>query len=775
MRIFFLVLFSLSLNFSSVFGQDSDRLSDNAGFQLSEVSPLRKLSTKDLKVTPASFLQENGKSGAASPSLDRKAQEDIPSILTGRKNEAAGGVSVASRQQPDPLNIPSEPITRKDAQPLPDLEPPSSFVPPKKVQSSVETPSATRAPAIQPLASSFAPRSQPVRAQKTEDESKLGPPKIADRRNQVNPRFIRKEIAEVNVRSAEMPIGSKSGNDASQPVEKPLRIRNTGPINRIPNNAATRLPATPTKPPAAELSQFTEMQMSPQLRVMTTGPKTISVDKPGAFNVKVSNLGNLAANEVILGIEIPAWVEIIGTPSATGGVAEVKSMGDAKGIVWTLSYLPGQQDALVSLTLMPRENRAFQLKTEWTTAPISGAAKVMVTQPKLATRIMGPDDIKYGEKAVYTITIENTGNGAAEKVGVSLSETLGGDSASVGTIAAGATKQFEVELTAGESGPLKLEAFVNGDAGVKSGIAKEVLVRRAKLLVTAKAPKFKYAGSALTYNVTVENTGDATAEEISAASLVPLGAEYISGLSNLLENTNRNIRWNIGDLPAGSKREFIITCLIQQAGDATMEIGVRSKTGLTAGDVVTTKVEALADLTLEVVDPRGPQGVGREVVYELLVKNRGTKAATNVLVSGEFSDHIEPVAGKGVASRIEPGVISFTAIPKIDVGESVSLKVVAKAFQPGTHTFRAIVECKAQDIRRIAEGTTKFFGEGIQPTAQSLPSAVSPSDTKTPTGVSETAAPTGIPSSVGLAPVNSVPQNADSVGPATGGSFQPFK
>ena len=53
---------------------------------------------------------------------------------------------------------------------------------------------------------------------------------------------------------------------------------------------------------------------------------------------------------------------------------------------------------------------------------------------------------------------------------------------------------------------------------------------------------------------------------------------------------------------------------------------------LIAGDTFVTRVKALADLKLVVNDPPGPTALGNEATYEILVVNRGTKAAHHVQV-----------------------------------------------------------------------------------------------------------------------------------------------
>ena len=772
-----------------------------SGFRLSDKSPLSRLSTKDNKVTPASFL---GGSDTLPP-LDGpsgSSRQEIPSILTGKKkttNQTKSGSE--TKRKIDPLNIPSVPIGTPTKPLGAPIGQPSSFVPPANTKSAAVEPSGVQS------GGSFAPGS--VRGANTGSaapQTRSGTQGLQSNGS----------------------TSSQIGNASSQIGNASPRIENA-PTRTAPNNGAASNPAprigalqnraaTPTfdqvrtaearntsirsNPPATSTQPnlFTTQKFSPQIKVTSIGPKSLSVNKSGKYEIKIANVGTIDANEIMIGIEIPAWVEIVGNPVASGGVAEAKTFEGGKGVIWSVSFLPAGRDSTVVMDLMPKENRAFNLKTEWTTAPVSNESKVLVTQPNLLTSISGPSDVKYGEKAVYKITIENGGNGAAEKVAVSLSDSLGGDSANVGNIEAGATKQFEVELTAGQAGPLKLQAFVTGDAGVKSEIAKEIVVRRAKLDLIAKGPEFKYAGSAVTYNVTVENKGDAPARNITAASLLPVGAEYISGLTQVTENDGRKIGWTIGEIPANSKREFTLTCLVKQAGEARMEFGVRSVGGLTAADFVTTKIEALADLTLEVVDPRGPQAVGRDVIYELHIKNRGTRAANSVLVSGEFSDHIDPVAGKGAAATIKgDGVITFAPIRIINVGESVVLKVVANSKAPGTHTFRAVVECKAQDIRRVSEGTTKFFGDEIkskprvsrpssntpaldstslQPIEQSAPtSESSPTSTSSPTAENGPALTVpSTPSSSGFVPPSNTPSGdtlpPTNLNPGSGGNFQ---
>jgi hypothetical protein len=151
---------------------------------------------------------------------------------------------------------------------------------------------------------------------------------------------------------------------------------------------------------------------------------------------------------------------------------------------------------------------------------------------------------------------------------------------------------------------------------------------------------------------------------------------------------------------------------------------------------ISTVVEALADLTLEVKDPQGPVPVGQEALYEVHVRNRGTKSADGVEVLAFFSEGIEPTEVEGGPHQISPGQIALAPIATLGPGHEMIYKIKAKAAKSGNHIFRAEVQCPALDTKLAAEETTRFYGE----TADGGPAAEEPaSEAAAPTPVDEQA------------------------------------
>jgi hypothetical protein len=132
---------------------------------------------------------------------------------------------------------------------------------------------------------------------------------------------------------------------------------------------------------------------------------------------------------------------------------------------------------------------------------------------------------------------------------------------------------------------------------------------------------------------------------------------------------------------------------------------------LSATETVVTRVEALADLKLTINEPKGPRPISEEVVYELVVVNRGTKAAEQVQVMMHFSEGMEPTGADGAQAEIAPGQAAFRSIPRIEAGQQLVLKIRARADRPGNHRFRGEVQCADPETRLLSEGTTRFFGE----------------------------------------------------------------
>ncbi len=489
----------------------------------------------------------------------------------------------------------------------------------------------------------------------------------------------------------------------------------------------------------------------PTLRVDVSGPESIAVGKDAMFEVLVTNAGPMAGENILVAVDFPAHVGIVSAEPSDGEVEQTDGTQMAR-VIWTVAQVAAGGQQKLMLKLMPQQNAAFDMNCEWTLMPLTGTAKIEVTQPALAMKVTGPSEVLFGQEASFRFDVTNSGTGAAENVVVSLPAEMGGDQKELGTIPPGETRAFALEIAAAEAGAMSIGAIASADGGLRQEASADFIVRRARLDVATVGPDFKYAGTVATYELTIVNAGDAPATGVIAAAALPAGAQYVDGVEGA-EQIEGGLRWQIGQLAPGERRSYAIRCILEQAGELQFEAGARAEGEIQGADAVATVVEAVADLALAVDDPKGPKPVGDEVIYTLRITNRGSKAATDVKLLCQFSDGIEPTSTSGHPAELVPGQAMFRPIARIDAGQELVIEVRAKATKEGNHVFRAELTCDTPETRRVFEGTTKFFGSARSSTTSNLPSTI------------PAAGPTG------GAPA--LPSSGPSLPPSTGPSLPP--
>jgi hypothetical protein len=399
-------------------------------------------------------------------------------------------------------------------------------------------------------------------------------------------------------------------------------------------------------------------------------------------------------------------------------------MGESQ-VIFSVERLAGRGTASLTLELNPTTNESFALAAEWALRAPATSAQIEVKQALLEIEVSGPPELVYGDKDVYTIVLANPGNGDAKNVSIQVS--MGGDTSDtlvVGTVPAGSRKSFDVEITARQVGGMQVAASATGDNDLRTQAIQDITIRRGKIQLDAQGPGLRYAGTTSAYAVRIANTGDATARGVRASVQLPEGVHYLRGIENAQQDGDQLV-WSVGDLAPGNEQVYQFQCELESDGDMLLRFAAKSTDGLDDSREVTTRVEAIADLTLAVKDPRGPLPVGKDVAYEIEITNRGTEAAMNVNVIGQFSEGIEPVETKGMPAQLASGQVAFEPIRRINPGDTINLTVTARADKSGNHVFRAAVQCEDPETRLVAEDTTRFYGGDVLSSSPST-SSVTP-------------------------------------------------
>jgi uncharacterized repeat protein (TIGR01451 family) len=454
-------------------------------------------------------------------------------------------------------------------------------------------------------------------------------------------------------------------------------------------------------------------RQSPVLAIETVGPRRVAVNKEASYEVVIRNSGEIAAEQIVVNVSIPAWVDVAGAETSAGK-ATAPSSGTGGTLLWQLGRLEAKGREKLTLRLVPRQSRPFDLPVKWDCTPVSAQALIEVQEPRLAVVLHGPREVQFGKGEVYRLEVHNAGNGDTDNVTVALWPNGPGErqpaaTHTFGRLGAGQKKSIEVELTARQEGKVLVGIEARGDGGLRTQITEEIVVRRAGLKIEVEAPRVQYVGTEATYRIRVSNPGSAPAVKPVVTATLPAGARFVSSPQNGRPGADpTQVVWNLETLPAGAETTVIMIAAIGAAGPGRIDAHCVAEGGLSASGSAVTQVEAAASLTLVVEEPTGPVSVSSDATYQLTIQNRGTAAAENVEVElgkGNVPEEIEVAL-----LRAEPGQEIRTTVHYGDEAGNPELKNQDVDF---------VIQVK--DVKRkLAPEIDDDFARSISPEFESL-------------------------------------------------------
>jgi hypothetical protein len=492
----------------------------------------------------------------------------------------------------------------------------------------------------------------------------------------------------------------------------------SGPTGNLPPTAPPTAPTTSTgKPTKPSISSnragqtLASSSKSAALRVELNGPQGVTVGKPAAYSITLTNDSDIVADEVQVRMNIPAWVIVQGAQQTSG---ETGAIADGQGggrLIWNLPRITAHGREQLKLQLVTGEADGFDIAAEWTCKPAAVRTSIVVNQPQIALALAGPADMTFGEEKTFTLTVSNPGTGDAERVLVAVaSGTAPPQQFDAGMIPSGHKKEVPLAVVASQTGSIDLQITAAAENGVEARTSHKITVRKAEISVVMDGPPLKFAGSEAVYSVVVSNSGSATADNVNLSLNLPAGAKYLGGIDGAATSTG-GLRWRIATLQPGARRQYDVRLQLTAAGTNRVELQSQAAASGVANCVAETEVEAVSDLKLVVNDPAGPTPLSESAVFELTLMNRGSQAARQVKLIMQFSDGVEPVSFEGCEARIVPGQILCQPLAQLGPGEQATLRIKAQARQAGAHHFRIEVTTADDDARLVSEGTTRFFAE----------------------------------------------------------------
>ncbi|MGJ8640561.1 MAG: CARDB domain-containing protein [Opitutaceae bacterium] len=309
-------------------------------------------------------------------------------------------------------------------------------------------------------------------------------------------------------------------------------------------------------------------------------------------------------------------------------------------------------------------------------------------QPKLSVVKKGPSSIELGEVATWTVTVNNSGS--AEATNVTVTDNLPDAfeattelSQNVGTIAPGETKTVSYSAKAVKQGDFTNRAVANYDGGPAIGgqSSAPITVVQSGIRVRKVGPAEAYVFKPVTFDITIENTGDTDLKNVRITDILPKGTSVSDNGKGRVSGDA--IGWMIPNLPAGASQLIRTEVAATRKGSSTNKVKVVTANGLEASDEATTNWLAVPGVTVSITDSKDPIRVREATTYSIQVKNQGDFEPVGGAVTVTFNDSIKPISVSGDAQGTINGQTVTFPRTTLEPGKDTNLTITTEGAQIG--------------------------------------------------------------------------------------------
>ena len=416
-----------------------------------------------------------------------------------------------------------------------------------------------------------------------------------------------------------------------------------------------------------------------QVVVEKIAPKEIQVDREAKFAVKVKNVGAAPVRNLVLRDVLPVGARFVG--------ADVASVvPNARGeFAWPPFDLAPCSEKTFEYRIVPtQEGEIGSVATLAFAAEAS--CRVRCVRPALEVEVVAPQEATLGANIDLNVVVANVGTGAATNVALleTIPEGLRHPSGSVldhalGTLAPGEKKRVPLTLQCVAPGTTVNNLVVTADGDLREEIQTEIKILAPQLELSIDGAATPYLERPTTYRLKAANVGDAAAKDVKLVAEIPEGTTFVKANNlGVYKAETRSVYWDLAELPAGAAGEIELTLTPTKIGASRLTFGGTGPLGLTAQVAKDVTIDGLPALSYSVKTSPNPVEIGQEIVYEIQLANRGTKASTNATLQIAAPDALKIVSVDGPTRYSQQnGAFVFDVVREIPAKSAVTYKVKA--------------------------------------------------------------------------------------------------
>jgi uncharacterized repeat protein (TIGR01451 family) len=453
-----------------------------------------------------------------------------------------------------------------------------------------------------------------------------------------------------------------------------------------------------------------EGQQSPAIVLEKTAPDEIQVERKATFQIRVRNVGNAAAHNVVVIDQVPRGTEYIDAVPACTHTPDGL-------LVWNLRTLQASEEVILAVNLLPKVAGEIGSVAQ-ATFQTQASVRTICTKPQLALELTVPEQVLIGTSATLDIVVTNTGSGAATNVVIEEDVPEGFTHAAgrqleheIGTLLPQESRKLSLVLDATKPGVYDNRLTVRGEGNLHEQDVRKIEVATPKLEITMQGPTLRYLDRQATYVVRMANPGTAPARNVELVTYLPKGMKYVtSDNQGQYDSQTHAVYWSLEELPAEKQGDVHVTVLPIEPGNHKLKADGHAELGLQHTCEHEVVVEGLAELAFSVADLADPIEVGSETTYEVRVHNRGSKADSDIRVVAELPPGMVPATGDGpVPATVQGQRVVFSSLARLAPDEEAVFKIHATGEATGDHVIRVQLQSTELRVPVTKEEITRVY------------------------------------------------------------------
>jgi uncharacterized repeat protein (TIGR01451 family) len=446
-------------------------------------------------------------------------------------------------------------------------------------------------------------------------------------------------------------------------------------------------------------------------------PNSVYIDSPVQYVLEVTNNGPSDAANVVVTDTLPQDIgSNVTVTTAVPGSTQVIANGLVTADIGTL--VSGATDS-VTITVQPLATAAPQISDSATVSSDTYDPDTSNNTPPTVTTIVGavadlqvgmtasPSPVVAGQDVTYTITAIDNGPSDATGVvvtdyvpdGVTFVSATGGaepDSGQltfeIGDLAANTPTTFQVTVqTSGTTAsPMTDQVAITGDqydpvATNNSMTLPVAITPVSNLSITLGGPPIAVnVGTSLSYTISATNSGPSPDPDAVVVDTLPADVAFVSATGGVIP-IDGVLTFDLGNLASSASTNLTIVVEPTAAAAGTVsgiltdEAVIRGQYNVNTNNStsVTTTVEAVTGLVLQLAAAPTQDDVGQDVSYTITATDNGPSDASEVVVTDTLpsdisSDVTATTSVSGVTPTIADGTVTAT-FGELAVGATVTM------------------------------------------------------------------------------------------------------